>query len=293
MNPTVRVAVNTINNSGSLTQIETKKTVDSGKTSGGERVPQALILETFSFLTFSEFQKSLFPLGKKWKPLLTNKAFLKRLYAERGFGERKWTKYFGKVPNAPALPDNIHEIMQKECPVFRDVTGPVIRTHTLFLIPSTVNGKPLTLRSLCELVAKPKEGHPTRFRHMPDEIMQAYGDQQIEQSYWAIMTNKVSDMYINRSYADQCKLLDVINHEMGENYAIPKFLEVAVCIFTKYVSSKVCLYAELPWVLTRCQETVGTSQVSTGGFSADGLCVNFRDTGLAKRGFALLQKLDK
>ena len=65
------------------------------------------------------------------------------------------------------MPSNIHAILTSPCPF--DPTKTVRETHLLVLVPARVNGAPLTLNLLGELVKKPKGGgHATQYRDVWD-----------------------------------------------------------------------------------------------------------------------------
>lgn len=74
---------------------------------------------------------------------------------EIAFGKSKWEQYYGAVGEEPALPFNINQILEEPCPIWPQKK--IKETHLLVLIPKTINGKPLTLQLLRELVKKPKD----------------------------------------------------------------------------------------------------------------------------------------
>src|SRR5271156_4573449 len=73
---------------------------------------------------------------------------------EKAFGPKEWFIHFGAhLKNVPRLPLNITEILAAPCPFWLGKT--VQQTHLLVLVPQTINGQPLTLKTLGELVKKP------------------------------------------------------------------------------------------------------------------------------------------
>ena len=64
------------------------------------------------------------------------------------FGAAEWNKYFGDVGVEPPLPDDIVQRLSE-----------LSANNVLVLIPATVNGQPLTLTTVGELVQKPLQGH--------------------------------------------------------------------------------------------------------------------------------------
>ncbi len=85
------------------------------------------------------------------------------------FGKALWAQYFGDIGVEPPLPPHINAILQSPCPYWSGKK--VEETHLLVLIPQTVNGKPLTLRSLGELVKSPKQGTSSQYRHFWDKAL--------------------------------------------------------------------------------------------------------------------------
>src|SRR5579872_7140431 len=82
---------------------------------------------------------------------------------EKVFGPKEWFIHFGThLRNVPRLPPNIAEILSSDCPFWP--RKKVHETHLLVLVPQTVNGQPLTLKTLGELVKKPLTGSATQYR---------------------------------------------------------------------------------------------------------------------------------
>ena len=63
---------------------------------------------------------------------------------------------FGDIGDEPPLPPNIYEILASPCPFDPEKT--VRETHMLVLVPARVNGVPLTLNHMDELVQAPRGG---------------------------------------------------------------------------------------------------------------------------------------
>jgi len=124
----------------------------------------------------------------------------------------------------------------------------VHETHILVFIPETVNGQPLTLKTLGELVKKPLQGPATQYRHFK---LGEYTDPAAPPSHWVLMTRDVIEGSRNKSYQDQQTLLSQKGHGF---YAVPTILDVTVCIVMEYVRSGTRLYSNSPCTWTRCQE---------------------------------------
>ena len=70
------------------------------------------------------------------------------------FGARDWIRYYGEVEESPPLPPHIFKILMSSCLYWEGKR--VEETHLLTLIPETVNGAPLTLNTLRELIKSPQ-----------------------------------------------------------------------------------------------------------------------------------------
>jgi hypothetical protein len=190
------------------------------------------------------------------------------------FGKELWEKYLGDVGEEPPLPSDIQQILQSPCPFFPGKK--VEETHLLTLIPKTVNGKPLTLNSLEELVKHPKQGQATQFGHLWDDIKKEYGSQPPPRSYWVLMTRDVIPKSRNKSYDVQKQLLESYCQEAHVLYEVPHILDAAVSIFMEYLKTGQKLYSDNPRTYTYCQERISsypTRPLFVGGFAAGALRV--------------------
>ena len=170
--------------------------------------------------------------------------------------------------------------MESACPY--DPTKRVEETHLLVLIPSKVNGVPLSLNRLCELVKKPKEfGHPSEI-NISEYLLQSIGDKTIESSYWALVTIDVIQGSKKQSFSKQCALLKNL-------YKVPRVLEMSVCLMMHHASSAQRLFTKEQSTWTRTEKELGFPRVSIGFFGSSGLSTNilsidefsYRDLGLA------------
>ena len=165
------------------------------------------------------------------------------------FGKDQWALYFGDIGTEPPLPPNIEEILNAPCPFWPDKK--VKETHLLTLIPATVNGKPLTLKTLGELIKSPKQGTATKYRSFyPGE----YKDEGTPQSHWVLMGRDVLPGTRSKSYAEQQKVLSSYKDKGGAPYEAPLLLDATVSILMEHVRSGTRLFSNNPWTYTRCQE---------------------------------------
>jgi hypothetical protein len=193
---------------------------------------------------------------------------MKAFSHESAFGPKEWYEYFGGyLRNIPRLPPNMTEIMNSPCP-FSD-NKKVYETHLLVLIPETVSGQPLTLKTLGELVKKPFTGTATQYSGYN---FGEYTDPNAPPSHWVLMTRGVIEGSRNKSYQTQQALL---NQKAGGSYAVPTILDATVCIFMEYFRTGTRLYPDSPSTFTRCQEKYDANwQLGVGGFAPGGLLVS-------------------
>jgi hypothetical protein len=187
---------------------------------------------------------------------------------EKAFGPKEWFIHFGAhLRNVPRLPPDIAEILSSPCPFCP--SKKVHETHLLILVPETVGGQPLTLKTLGELVKKPLTGFATQYCYF---YLGEYTDPDAPPSHWVLLTRDVIEGSRNKSYPDQQMLLS----QNGQNvYAVPTILDATVCIFMEYVWSGTRLYSDSPDTYTLCQEKYDASwQLSIGGFASGGLYVS-------------------
>jgi hypothetical protein len=188
------------------------------------------------------------------------------------FGKREWAHYFGDIGDEPPLPLNIKEILKSSCPIWPDKK--VCETHLLTLIPETVNGKPLNLRFLDNLVRQPKHGLPMQYRSF--YLGEDFDDLPTQRSHWTLLSRDVIPGSRNKSFMNQQKLV-----QKYPEYEVPNVLDTSIALFMEYARRGNELYSNTPWTYTRCQERFNSEwQLCVGGFTKEGLsvgCNYFRD----------------
>jgi hypothetical protein len=197
-----------------------------------------------------------------------------------GFGAADWAEYFGDVGAEPPLPPNMTKIFSTSCPFWPGKS--IDETHLFVLVPQTVGGRPLTLRSLGELVQKPLQGHASQYGCL---YLGEYTDQPAPRLHWAFVTRSVIEGSRNKSYKDQQAVLAGYSRKAKMPYIVPKILDVTVAIFMEHVRTGTMLYEQSPGTLTRCQEEGEADwQLGVGDFSTSGLHVFSADYGGEKCG---------
>jgi len=184
------------------------------------------------------------------------------------FGKAKWERFFGDVGVEPPLPKDIIKVLKSPCPYWGGKR--IEETHMLVLIPQTVNGRPLTLNMLQELIQSPQGGgHATKYQSYYDVAQKELGDQSVPKSYWALITKDVLPNSRNKTYAEQQALIK-------GPYAVPGALETATGILMHHAQTAERLYSDNPKTYTRCQETLSKGyRVVVGSFGSSGLLVYF------------------
>jgi hypothetical protein len=235
---------------------------------------QALLVDQKVAQIVSENLHKLHALEEKTSPAVEPQRLATPVPA-MAFGAAEWRKYFGDVGVEPPLPPNIEQILSRPCPFTSTSrwnpfgSAKTIReTHLLVLVPQTVNGQPLTLQSLGELVKWPLQGPASKYRYFD---LGAYADRPASRSRWALITRTVVEGSRNKSYKDQQAVLADYSQQANMPYVVPKVLDTTVAIFMEHVRTGTKLYGENPGTYTRCQEKHNADwQLVVGSFSASG-----------------------
>jgi hypothetical protein len=195
-----------------------------------------------------------------------------RLTALRALGEAEWKHYFGDVGSAPPLPSDMATILDGPCPFWPNKK--VRDTHLLVLIPATVDGVPLTLNRLEELIQHPSHGrHRTEYRHYGEQTKAQIGAASPPRSYWVLMTRDVLPDSRSKTYEAQKEMVAAHAGRVGLPYELPHAIEAATAILMHHAREGKRLFVEDPWTYARCQEVVNGLPVTVGGFSSEGLDV--------------------
>jgi tetratricopeptide (TPR) repeat protein len=177
-------------------------------------------------------------------------------------GAAKWKKHIGDPGVEPPLPP---EIIQR--------LGELNANNVLVLIPETVNGRPLDLKTLGELVQKPLQGHATKYSYFN---LGKYVDRPASKSHWALLTRTVIDGSRNKLLKDEQVVLNSYSLKTDIPYEAPTILDATVCNFMEYVRFGTWLYGDNPLTYTWCQEKYNANyNLVVGGGSAPGLHVRY------------------
>jgi len=158
------------------------------------------------------------------------------------------------------------------------------------LIPQTVNGKPLTKKSLGDLAKKHFSNTKEGYRYIWPELVKEQNDKPIDKSHWVLMTKDLIQGSRNQSYSKQQTIVSDLAKKTLTTYEVPESLEAAVSILSKYASSGKRLFSINPWTYARCQDKGQVYQIIVGGFHSFGLDVSHDCSDNVSIGVAALRK---
>ena len=163
----------------------------------------------------------------------------------------EWLKFSGKVVTETALPETLRGTLARKCPFFSSKT--VGETHRLVFMP-----KGLTINQISQNTI------------LDPQIKDAWGDHQVAESYWVLITPQSIPNSIGLDRTAQDKLLK----DAGVQYRFPTLLEVLyLCLLGKGLEEGY-FYGTLPSDYTRCQEELEGEAITVGGFGPQGIYVN-------------------
>lgn len=143
------------------------------------------------------------------------------------FGSKEWEKYIGKVDEDLQPPPNLKELLLGNCPF---ENGKKIKdTHRLVLVPRTINGKPLTLRYLAEIMGK--KGVNFAISGGGKRL-----DKPVDVSHWVLMTKSIIRNTQNKDVNQQRKALVLPYH-------LPDVLDAAVVMSATLMRDDTRLYS--------------------------------------------------
>ncbi|HSX13614.1 MAG TPA: hypothetical protein VLE96_04250 [Chlamydiales bacterium] len=202
------------------------------------------------------------------------------------FGAQDWHDYFGDVGVIPHLPRDIRQRLNGPCPFWPKKK--IKDTHTLVLIPSTINGTPLTLNSLKGFVTNPRKSTlPFKYGYMWPDAMTRFGQVPAQPSHWVLMTKDVIPNTRRLLHNTQLSLIKNID----SNYEAPSLLDAVVAIFMGSIKTGEYLYRNDPSTYTACQENVGNFHLAVGAISDSGLNIGSQSLPDEKIGMSALLKL--
>lgn len=188
---------------------------------------------------------------------LTRSETLQKVFARNfAFGAKAWETYFGTVDEEPPLPSNLHQLLAEPCPIF---VGKRLReAFILTLLPTVVNGQPLTLMTFKALVEKSKQGAPIDFYEFE------YSDlftTCAARAQWVFLSRQHFPESLDTSFHIQQEMVKKWRETQKIPYALPTVLQATVSIISHCVRSRKRLY-ESDYV--NCQERVTAAPIAIG-----------------------------
>ncbi|MBS0615367.1 MAG: hypothetical protein JSR58_02290 [Verrucomicrobia bacterium] len=183
------------------------------------------------------------------------------------FGKEAWNAHFGDVGEVDPIPEALVKALEEPCPFIKGKK--VKETHIACWIPTSVNGTPLNLNTLGELVQKPLQGNTSKYEYIWPQAKTDHGDKPIEKGHWILLTKTVLEGSRNKTYDQQKQLV-----ESYSVYEVPTVLSTAIALFMHHARTGERLYNDNPWTVTRCQEKSDGWSLVVGGFAAGGLHVH-------------------
>ncbi len=172
------------------------------------------------------------------------------------FGPREWVKYgWGEPGPMPPLSEKVRsQIAERK------------NTHTLTLIPATINDQPLSLNSFAPLAEK--SGMKL---DISDCISKKYGSEFTGYSFWVWMQKEVEPGSRNKTQAQS---------EKDYPQKLGKPLWIMVSTVAHYARYKICLFPQTPqWTYTRTrdrgEDQYGAWFVVIGGSTPGVLAVSY------------------
>jgi hypothetical protein len=196
----------------------------------------------------------------------------KNPYPALAFGREEWLQCLGDPGEAPPLPSNLYEILQKNS----------LRENMLVLVPATVtipdHGRlrtfPLTLNLLDQLVRYSPRGDGTAFFDMTG-VSEALKNMPVDKSHWVLMFKRqlVDSEEDGYDFLEQSLARD--------GFEVPHLMDTAVAIFSYklLLGKRLFSYSEeFPQYssITYCQEMSSDDpkwHLSIGAYSSLGLIV--------------------
>ncbi len=201
-------------------------------------------------------------------------------------------KRLGPLPGRiPALPEDIHQILDSDCPIRSNERKPdgsrykINDTHSLYLIPAG------TLNELEARVSAYGRAHlaeyggenPLQFRYFWDAARREHGDVRFNEPQWILISNDILPESRSTSYPEQVKMVETVNtrdfirDEVRSPYEVPLLREaVAFAFLHKVATGESVLQAgneRNEDIYTSVQETTDNAPLAVGGFAPDGLYV--------------------
>jgi tetratricopeptide (TPR) repeat protein len=221
----------------------------------------------------AETEEKSFSVRDQLPPVLAVQAVTAPVLPSWVFGSAKWKEFIGDPGVEPPIPPDILQRLPE-----------LSANNVLVLIPATVDGEPLNLKSLQELVVRPLKGNAAKCVFYFSNL--GYKDAPVQKSHWALLTRTLIEGSRNKSYKEEQAVLENYSYKTKIFYQVPNVLDVAICNCMEFVRTGRWLYSFNREINTStqtfCQEKYYDKwQLIVGGGSQDNFYVNFNHFGPA------------
>jgi ankyrin repeat protein len=220
---------------------------------------------------------------------------IRSLMGDNYIGPAEWEELFGEsLSEVPAYPADIVATLESPCPFKRGQT--VAQTHILFILPSQVKGRNLSILEWREIMNN-KE-HRSQYQDGKFYVQDWYDKEpfakkSLSRAEWVLMPKEMVPNSTSKTYAEQeqeiakysgYKRIDSLRQVSG-------IMLYNLRVGTKLYGEDYKVNGSLPYV--RCEDAASDgSRVGIGRFDADGFYVryNFDDFRLDGVGAAVLRE---
>ena len=234
---------------GASSQIPSKRPREEHEASPSKRqcirkeLPRELYQKIFTYLGEVDLARAS-GVSREWLKNVEALPYGRERRLGRVHGKGAWA-HLGDVGEEPPIPENMDAILAEPCPEALGLErfGTTIgETHVLVLIPEILNGQPLTLgrfKTLLDRRDGPKitSWDPGGVENTPPNP-----------SYWALISKDCIKNSKSKTHDQQKQMVA----QLGENYRLPKVIEMAYGLYLQEKSHRGNLYDHDNW--TRCEE---------------------------------------
>jgi hypothetical protein len=212
-----------------------------------------LNLRVFSFLGVRELGRCE-ALSKSFRSLASTDSLWQDLpLPSCVFGKKEWTKYLGDIGDEPYLSKRAAlKLLNADCPL--SIDKKTKDTHLLVLIPSHIDGRPLSLNRWIEIINAPKKRNSKTYTFRTSRDFPAFDHvfkKEAPPSHWVLMAKKTT--LDCRAHLISESILR-LNKRAKTTYQLPSTLDAATILWMNYFASQEQIFRGLSMSGTACQE---------------------------------------
>ncbi len=227
-------------------------------------LPEEVVFRIFSYLKGFELGKCC-RVSQGWHRLAKDNYLWHDIFKDVIFAEKDCEKFFGKITKpVPPLPKDYIKILYSPDP--NSPTQRTMQNWMLLLMPEEIDGKPLDLETMRQLVTS-KNVHKVGYRFIWDGILKKDKEIPIEKSYWILKRKNIVPDSKSKAFEAQEKLVQ----NYGTYAKVPTIREEVFFNFAVYAKFSERPYGDNPRTYGRCIDIVNDYRVVVGHFSHSGL----------------------